>query len=108
MKKQIKGLGFAVCLATTAILTGMAGCAGDRYHESTGEYIDDTTLTARVKSRLGDDPQYKYPDVNVTSFKGSVQLSGFVNTRAQKSRAGELARSVQNVREVVNNITVKE
>ena len=86
--------------------TGLTGCAGDRYHESTGEYVDDSSLTARVKSALGDD-SYKYPDVKVTSFKGTVQLSGFVNDKDQKSRAGEIAKGVQGVKDVENNITVK-
>ena len=92
-------------ILTSAILA--TGCAGSRYERSTGESIDDTAITARVKSALGHDAMYKYPDVKVTTFKGTVQLSGFVNEREQKSKAVDLAKSVEGVREVQNNITVK-
>src|SRR5580704_3743334 len=103
--KKIKILCVAFALGVSAV-AGLTGCAGDRYHESTGEYVDDSSLTARVKGALGDDT-YKYPDVKVTSFKGTVQLSGFVDDRAQKERAGSIAKGVQGVKDVENNITVK-
>jgi hyperosmotically inducible periplasmic protein len=105
--KKIKSLSAALFLATATVV-GVTGCEGDRYHESTGESIDDTAITSRVKSALGDDAMYKYPGVKVTTFKGTVQLSGFVDTRAQKSQAGTIAKNVNGVKEVVNNITVKE
>jgi len=85
-----------------------SGCAGDRYHESTGEGIDDTATTARVKKALHGDPQYKYADVKVTTFKGTVQLSGFADSRDAKNRAGDIARTVEGVKDIENNITVKE
>src|SRR6185437_3179294 len=85
-----------------------SGCAGDRYHESTGESIDDTAITARVKKALHSDAQYKYEDVKVTTFKGTVQLSGFADSRDAKNRAGDLARNVEGAKDVENNITVKE
>ena len=91
-----------------AITAGMTGCAGDRYTQSTGERIDDKAESSRVRGALNDDTQYKYGGVNVETFKGTVQLSGFVNSRDQKNRAGDLTRKATNVREVVNNITVKE
>jgi osmotically-inducible protein OsmY len=91
-----------------AIAGGMTGCAGDRYTQSTGERIDDKADSSRVRDRLSEDTQYKYDDVKVQTFKGVVQLSGFVNSRDQKNRAGDLARKVQGVKEVENNITVKE
>ena len=105
--KNIKCLFVASALAFSA-LAGLTvtGCAGDRYHESTGEYVDDSALTMRVKGALGDD-YYKYPDVKVTSFKGTVQLSGFVDNESQKDRAGTIVRGVQGVRDVANSITVK-
>jgi hyperosmotically inducible periplasmic protein len=103
--KNIKVLCIAFTLAVSAV-AGLTGCAGDRYHDSTGEYIDDKSVSARVKSALGDD-SYKYPDVKITTFKGTVQLSGFVDDRNQKSRAGTIAKGVQGVKEVDNNITVK-
>jgi hyperosmotically inducible periplasmic protein len=91
-----------------AMAGGLTGCAGDRYTQSTGERIDDKGDSSRVRERLSEDTQYKYEDVKVQTFKGVVQLSGFVNSRDQKNRAGELARKVEGVKEVENNITVKE
>ncbi|HEY1172173.1 MAG TPA: BON domain-containing protein [Verrucomicrobiae bacterium] len=84
-----------------------AGCAGSRSERSTGESIDDRATVMRVKSALHNDAIYKYPDVEVASFKGSVQLSGFVDNNEQKSRASDLAKNVEGVKELRNNITVK-
>ena len=103
--KKISSLCVAFALGVSAIV-GITGCAGDRYHESTGEYVDDSSLTARVKSALGGD-SYKYPDVKVTTFKGTVQLSGFVDDKAQKERAASIAKGVQGVKDFDTNITVK-
>lgn len=96
----------AVILGTSAAVC-LTGCAGDKYHESTGEDIDDNAITARVKHALSEDSMYKYPDVKVTTFKGTVQLSGFADNRDVKSRASDLARNCSGVKDVVNNITVK-
>ncbi len=104
--KKIMSLGTALILATV-IVGGLTSCAGTRYTESTGERVDDTATTARVKLALKKDTRYTYPDVKVTTFKGTVQLSGFVNDSAQKERATEVAKNVEGVKEVVNNITVK-
>lgn len=102
-------LGLAFSLGTAALLVGTTGCStGSRYEQSTGEYIDDHSLSSAVKKVLGKDIQYKYEDVKVTTFKGVVQLSGFASTQAQKDRAGELAMTVEGVKEVVNNISIKE
>ena len=100
----------ALILSVSALATvgGMTGCAGDRYTQSTGERIDDKADSSRVRAALSDDTQYKYEDVKVQTFKGGVQLSGFVNSRDQKNRAGDIAKKVQGVKEVENNITVKE
>ena len=99
-------MGLAIVFATA--VGGLSGCAGDRYKQSTGEYIDDKATASRVRDRLSDDTVYKYPDVKVTVFKGTAQLSGFVTKGAQKDRATELAKNAAGVKEVVNNITVKE
>ena len=95
-------------LGAFALGGGLLGCAGTRSTQSTGERIDDHGASSRVKSALGADTQYKYDSVSVETFKGTVQLSGFVNSRDQKNRAGDLAKNVVAVKEVVNNITVKE
>ena len=103
-----KVLGLVLCLGAMPLVTMVTGCAGDRYHQSTGEAIDDEGISMHVRSALSDDPQYKYDGVSVKTFKGTVQLSGFVNTRDQKNRAGDLARKVKGVGDVENNITVKD
>jgi hyperosmotically inducible protein len=108
MKKNYQAvIGLSLCLAALPLIATVTGCAGDRYHQSTGEAIDDSGITMRVKSALSNDASYKYGDVNVQSFKGTVQLSGFVETSAQKSRAAELAKGVEGVKDLQNNITVK-
>jgi osmotically-inducible protein OsmY len=105
--KKINSLTAALFLAGATVV-GLAGCAGDKYTQSTGEHIDDASTSSRVRDALSNDSMYKYPGVKVETFKGTVQLSGFVDTRDQKSRAGTLAKNVNGVKDVANNITVKE
>jgi hyperosmotically inducible periplasmic protein len=107
MKVIAKTIALSLFVASLVATGGLTGCAGDQTEKSTGEYIDDAGTTGRVKSALGDDTKYKFEDVKVTTFKGTVQLSGFVNSAEQKSRAEEIARQVRGTREVVNNITVR-
>ena len=95
-------------ISALALAGGITGCAGNRYTQSTGEHIDDKADSSRVRKALSADTQYKYDDVKVQTFKGVVQLSGFVNSRDQKNRAGDLAKKVEGIKEVQNNITVKE
>jgi len=106
--KSLKVLALIACLGALPLVGGLTGCAGDRYNQSTGQRIDDNRIAERVKEALAHDPQYKYNGVNVVAFKGVLQLSGFVNTKAEKSAAGHIAKKVEGVREVENNITVKE
>ncbi|HWX22974.1 MAG TPA: BON domain-containing protein [Candidatus Binatia bacterium] len=107
--KALKTLGLILSLGATPVLLGVTGCTtGSRYEQSTGERIDDHGTSSRVRAALAEDTQYKYDGVSVETFKGTVQLSGFVNSRDQKNRAGDLAKKVPAVREVANNITVKE
>jgi len=108
MKTKMHIVGLVICLVTPAALVGLSGCAGNRYEQSTGEHIDDRATSSRVKEALSDDTQYKYSQVEVKTFKGTVQLSGFVNTRDQKGRAGDIAKRVEGVKDIENNITVKE
>lgn len=96
----------ALILGSGAVLVG-TGCAGTSTKESTGEYIDNSAITAKVKSALASDEIVKARQINVESFRGTVQLSGFVNTSAEKERAGRIAATVEGVKEVKNNITVK-
>jgi osmotically-inducible protein OsmY len=83
------------------------GCAGSQTHESTGEYVDDSAITAKVKSGLASDSTVSALDVHVETYKGTVSLSGFVDTQDQKSRAATIAKNVAGVQHVENKITVK-
>jgi osmotically-inducible protein OsmY len=103
-----KVLALVIGLGSLAMVSGITGCAGDRYTQSTGEHIDDAGTSSHVKKALSDDTQYKYGGVNVETFKGVVQLSGFVNSRGEKSRAGDLAKTVEGVKDVKNNLVVKD
>ena len=102
-KINILVLILASCLLTT--VTG--GCAGGKTVESTGEYFDDSVLTTKVKTAILKDPKLKSLQISVESFKGVVQLSGFVNTQDASNRAVELARRVKGVKQVNNSLIVK-
>ncbi|MGH7943811.1 MAG: BON domain-containing protein [Opitutaceae bacterium] len=89
------------------LATLSSGCAGTATRESTGEYIDDATTTTKVKAAFVKDPVVSAMDVKVDTFKGTVQLSGFVDSAEQKTRAEQIAAGVSGVSAVRNNITVK-
>jgi osmotically-inducible protein OsmY len=97
----------ALCGSGLGLITLQTGCAATPTKESTGEYVDDTTITTKVKAAFIHDDYIKSFDITVETFKGVVQLSGFVDNSEQKSRAGEVARGVNGVRDVKNNLTVK-
>lgn len=106
MKRSVPTLVALLALGGAAA-TFSSGCAGTATRESTGEYIDDASITTKVKAAFVKDPMVKAMQVNVDTFKGTVQLSGFVDTAEQKSRAEEIARGINGVANVKNNITVK-
>lgn len=85
----------------------VAGCAGGATHESTGEYLDDSVLTTKVNTSILGDSRLKLLQINVETFKGVVQLSGFVDSAAAAARAVELARKVPGVKSVNNSLIVK-
>jgi osmotically-inducible protein OsmY len=95
------------CLAagTGAVVTGCA--SGDRTHETEGEGINDSMITSHVSAALEATSDYKFSDVQVSTFKGKVQLSGFVDNGNHKSQAAKVARDVEGVKDVINNITIK-
>lgn len=97
---------FASLLAVL-LLTTVIGCAGSATQESTGEYIDDTWITTKVKASLVDDPTVKAREVNVETFKGVVQLSGFIESQEAMDRAVAVASSIQGVTSVRNDMTIK-
>jgi osmotically-inducible protein OsmY len=84
-----------------------SGCASTPRHEGTGEYIDDSVITTKVKAMLFDEPNLRSGSVNVETFKGVVQLSGFVNSSADIDRAVEIAGGVKGVKSVKNDMRLK-
>jgi len=108
MKTLLKPVAAAVLFTTTvglACLTG--GCAATSTKQSTGEYIDDSSITVKVKAAFVKDPMIKAFSVGVETFKGVVQLSGFVNTAEEKEQAARVAATITGVTEVKNSIVVK-
>lgn len=89
------------------LLAFTLGCASTSKKEGTGEYIDDSIITAKVKAAILNEPTLKVIEINVETFKGVVQLSGFVNSQADISKAIEVARGVKGVSSVKNDMRVK-
>ena len=89
------------------LLASVLGCAGTSTKEGTGEYVDDTVITTKVKAAIFNEPSLKSAQVNVETFKGTVQLSGFVSSRAEINRAAEVARGVGGVTSVRNDIRLR-
>ncbi|GAA0492658.1 MULTISPECIES: BON domain-containing protein [unclassified Pigmentiphaga] len=87
--------------------TVMGGCTSTRTHQSAGEYASDAAITAKVKAALVSAKDVSAADVNVETFRRTVQLSGFVNSQAEASRAVEVARGVEGVQSVRNDLRVK-
>jgi len=94
------------CLPIVLLLS-ITACAATPTSESTGEFFDNSMITAKIKSRLIDDPVTGVFRIKVDSFKGVVQLSGFVNSRVEKQRAEQIAYSVDGVKKVDNTLLIK-
>lgn len=109
MKHTNRILSMTLCLGllTTAAVGSFTGCAGNANERSTGQYIDDKTLQHQVRDAMSDNAEYKFDNVNVDVFRGTVQLNGFVTTPEQKAKASDIAKSIQGVKDVQNNITVQ-
>mgnify|MGYP001605933506 FL=1 len=105
MKKQLGNYLSAIFLAVT--LVSVVGCESTPRQEGTGEYIDDSVITTKVKTALVNDPVTKATEINVETFKGVVQLSGFVSSQSAINRAVELARGVSGVKSVRNDMRLK-
>jgi hyperosmotically inducible protein len=95
------------CLVLLMLITTFAACATTSKHESTGEYIDDSVITTKVKSLLANDDFFKSFQISVETYQGIVQLSGFVDSQKAVDKAGEIVRSVQGVKSIKNNLRVK-
>ena len=100
--KHTKSIGLAVSLLVAAPIIG--GCATER---TVGETVSDSAITARVKSELLADPNVSGLNVNVTTYDGQVQLSGYVTSDEQRQQAEKIARSVDGVKSVSNDLIVK-
>ena len=101
LSKKIAGFLFAAALAVTL------GCAGTATTEGTGEYVDDTVITTKVKAAIFNEPTLKSAEINVETFKGVVQLSGFVRSQANISTAIAVARGVNGVTSVRDGMRLK-
>jgi hyperosmotically inducible protein len=102
--KQLKHI---TALLMTITLLFSLGCAGTATRESTGEYIDDSAITTKVKEAIYREPTLKSSEINVETFKGVVQLSGFVSSAANMSKAVEVAGAVKGVQSVKNDMRSK-
>jgi len=94
-------------LACFAFAPAIFGCAATQQHESTGEYVDDSVLTTKVKAAILDEASLKTLQINVETFKGIVQLSGFVDSVEHVAKAGEVAARIRGVKEVKNDLVAK-
>lgn len=94
-------------LISLVLVASVAGCAGGKKYESTGEYLDDSAVTTKVKASILGDSKLKVFQISVKTFKGVVQLSGFVDSSEMAARAADLARRVKGVKMVNNSLIVK-
>lgn len=95
----------AAMVAVGAVFAG--GCAVTDGQSSVGQYVDDATITTRVKARFAEDKQVSAMRLSVETLRGVVQLSGFAESAAEKARASEIARNVPDVKSVINDIVVR-
>ncbi len=94
-------------LASALALAVTVGCASTAKQEGTGEYVDDTVITTKVKAAILNEPTLKSAEINVETFKGVVQLSGFVSSKAAETKAVEVTRTVAGVKSVKDDMRLK-
>ena len=104
MKKSNTFIG---CLMLMMLIVSFVACASTSKQEGAGEYVDDSVITTKVKSQLAADDFLKSFQISVETYKGIVQLSGFVGSQMAVNKAGEIARGVQGVKSVKNDLIVK-
>jgi len=97
---------FSAFFMAFALLLSL-GCASTSTKEGAGEYVDDSVITTKVKAAIFNEPTLKSAEINVETFKGVVQLSGFVNSQSDINKAAEVARSVKGVTSVKNDMRLK-
>ena len=96
-----------VAFSGILLAASLAGCASEAKHESVGQYIDDATITTGVKAAILGEPSLKVAEINVETYKGVVQLSGFVSSSADIATAVKVTRNVNGVRAVKNDMHLK-
>jgi len=103
----MKPLKYVSVFIVALMLTAVVGCASTSTKEGTGEYVDDTVITTKVKAAIFNEPTLKSAEINVETFKGVVQLTGFVSSDANMNKAVEVARGVKGVTSVRNDMRLK-
>ncbi|KGK43381.1 transporter [Nitrincola sp. A-D6] len=103
--KHLSKYAAAIFFAFSMLL--LAGCAAPEKQQTVGAYIDDTTITTRVKATILEDPELRVNEINVETFDGVVQLSGFVSSQTEINRAVRVTRNVEGVKSVKNDMQVK-
>lgn len=103
----MKNIKIASALIAALMLTAVVGCASTATTESTGQYVDDTVITTGVKAAILNEPSLKVAEINVETFKGTVQLSGFVRSQENIGTAIKVARGVNGVKSVKNDMRIK-
>ena len=103
----MKQLKYFFTIFATIVFMSILGCASTTKSEGTGEYVDDSVITTKVKAAIFNEPTLKVTEINVETYKGVVQLSGFVRSQSDVNRAEEVARGVKGVKSVKNDMRVK-
>ena len=102
--RPLRGFGISVL---TILLASALGCGSTATTEGTGEYVDDSVITTKVKAAIFNDSTLKVSEINVETFKGVVQLSGFVRSQADIDKAVQVARGVAGVKSARNDMRIK-
>ena len=105
MKDLTRALAFSLVAATTVLAT--TACSVARDQQTVGSYVDDAGITTAVKAKMAEDKNVSATAISVETMNGTVQLSGFAKSEAEKARAGEIARTTKHVRDVRNSIVVR-
>ena len=103
----MKQLKYFSALFFAVMLVSFLGCASTAKQEGTGEYVDDSLITTKVKAAILNEPGLKVAEINVETFKGVVQLSGFVSSKADETKAVDVARGVKGVKSVKDDMRLK-
>ncbi|NML13521.1 BON domain-containing protein [Azohydromonas sp. G-1-1-14] len=98
---------FAAAMLAVSLTLGVAGCAVTSGQSTVGQYVDDATITTRVKARMAKDPQVSAMRIEVNTLNGVVQLAGFATSEAERAEAARIVREVPDVKDVRNNIVVR-